>query len=90
MVHLGIENPFGQGLLQIIKQAIGLQSGSRVGAGQQVIEDGVRKRRQEYEGLCGTARAGSFAPIMPNPARNSRQSSGFWSPIPGSALWRQR
>src|SRR6185437_6671908 len=42
MVHLGVENPFGQGLLQVVKQPSGLQGSSRVGAGQQLVEHGIR------------------------------------------------
>src|SRR4051794_18066170 len=45
MIHLGIENPFGQRLLQIVKQPLGLKGGSWVGAGQQLIEDGIRNTR---------------------------------------------
>src|SRR3954465_12010771 len=45
MVHLGVENPFGQGLLQIVEQPIGLQRASRIGAGQQLIEHGIRDMR---------------------------------------------
>src|SRR3954465_3840434 len=45
MVHLGVENPFGQGLLQIVKQPIGRQGSSRIGAGQQLIEHGIRDVR---------------------------------------------
>src|SRR5215213_11512717 len=45
VVHLGVEDPLGQGLLQVIKQPIGLQSGSRWGAGQQLIKHGIRDTR---------------------------------------------
>src|SRR3954464_6501115 len=45
MVHLGVENPFGQGLLQVVKKPIGLQGSSRIGAGQQLIKHGIRDTR---------------------------------------------
>jgi hypothetical protein len=50
MVHLGVEHPLGQRLLQIVEQAVGIESGLRVGATQKLVEDGVR-----YTWLSGLA-----------------------------------
>src|SRR5215213_8356561 len=41
MIHLCVENPFGQGLLQILKQTVGIKGAFGIGAGQQLIEEGV-------------------------------------------------
>jgi hypothetical protein len=35
MIHLGVENPFGQGLLQVVDQPIRIESRLGVGYGQQ-------------------------------------------------------
>src|SRR5215213_3122923 len=45
MIHLGVENPFRQRLLQIVDEPIGLQGGLRVDAGQQLIKHGVGNTR---------------------------------------------
>src|SRR5437763_1822087 len=42
MIHLGVENPFGQRFLQVVDQAIGIEGSLGIGAGQQLIENGVR------------------------------------------------
>ena len=45
MIHLGVENPLGQRLLQIVEQAIRVEGRLWIGAGQQLVEDGVRNAR---------------------------------------------
>src|SRR5436190_12361172 len=45
MVHLGVQHPFGQGFLQIVEQAIRIESRLGVGAGQQLVEKGIRNTR---------------------------------------------
>src|SRR5213078_2878885 len=42
MVHLGVQHPFGQGFLQIVEQTIRIESRLGVGAGQQLVEKGIR------------------------------------------------
>ena len=45
MIHLGVENPFGQRLLQIVDQAIAVEGRLGIGPSQQLVEDGVRYTR---------------------------------------------
>src|ERR1700693_1693590 len=45
MVHLGVQHPFGQRLLQIIEQAIRIKYPLCVGASQELVKDGVRNTR---------------------------------------------
>src|SRR5207237_3462109 len=45
MVHLGVQHPFGQGFLQIVEQTIRIESRLGVGAGQQLVEKGIRNTR---------------------------------------------
>src|SRR5216684_9251793 len=45
VVHLGVQHPLGQRLLQIIKQAVRIESRLRIGASQKLVEDGVRNTR---------------------------------------------
>ena len=45
MIHLGVENPFGQRLLQIVDQPVRVEGRLGIGAGQQLVEDGVRNAR---------------------------------------------
>src|ERR1700726_3199047 len=45
MVHLRVQHPFGQSFLEIVKQAIRIESRLGVGAGQQLIEKGIRNAR---------------------------------------------
>src|SRR5436309_8347857 len=45
MVHLGVQHPFGQGFLQIVEQAIRIESRLGVGAGQQLVEKAIRNTR---------------------------------------------
>jgi hypothetical protein len=45
MIHLGVQNPFGQRLLQNVEQTIGIEYRFRVSTGQQLVEDGVRNMR---------------------------------------------
>src|SRR5213078_3780403 len=42
MVHLGVQHPFGQGFLQIVEQTIRIERRLGVGAGQQLVEKGIR------------------------------------------------
>jgi hypothetical protein len=41
MVHLGVENPLGQRLLQIVEQPVRVENRLRIGASQQLVEDSV-------------------------------------------------
>ena len=58
MVHLGVQRPFGQGLLQIVEQAIGFERRLGIGARQQLVEQRVRN-------------AGSFASCHREPPSGS-------------------
>src|SRR5438045_7777449 len=42
MVHLGVQHPFGQDFLQIVEQTNRIESRLGVGAGQQLVEKGIR------------------------------------------------
>jgi hypothetical protein len=61
MAHLGVENPFRQGFLQIIDEPVGLEGGLGI--------DPASNWSSMHPG-CGVpwvaALSGSFAPIMPN------------------------
>jgi SRSO17 transposase len=86
MVHLGVENPFRQGRLQVIDQPMGLQSGSRVGAGQQLVEHGVRDtrvfasrhRRAPLLRSCPTPHE-----LPDSPAGTGGRSPAGWTRAPG-------
>ena len=67
MVHLGIENPFGQGLLQVIDQAVGIESRLGIGAGQQLVKHGVRNARF----FASRHRRAPLLRSCPTSARNS-------------------
>jgi hypothetical protein len=41
VVHLGVQRPLGQGLLQAVEQAVRIERRLRIGAGQELVEDGV-------------------------------------------------
>ncbi|WP_299131727.1 hypothetical protein [uncultured Amaricoccus sp.] len=45
MVHLGVQRPLGQRLLQIVQKAIRIKRRFRIGAGQQLVEEGIRNLR---------------------------------------------
>ena len=45
MVHLGIQHPLGQRLLQFVKQAIRIEDCRRVGTSQKLVENGIRNKR---------------------------------------------
>ena len=45
MVHLGVEDSFRQGLLQIVEQPVRVENRLWVGASQQLVEDSVRYAR---------------------------------------------
>ena len=45
MIHLGVQHPLGQGLLQIVEQAIRVERGLRIRTRQQLVENGVRNTR---------------------------------------------
>src|SRR5215472_799020 len=45
MVHLGVENSFRQGLLQIVEQPVRVENRLRVGTSQQLVEDSVGDAR---------------------------------------------
>jgi len=68
MVHLGIENPFGQRLLQFIDQPVRVENRLGVGAGQQLVKDGVRYPRFFPSRHC---RAPSSLRSCPTSSRNS-------------------
>jgi hypothetical protein len=55
MIHLGVQNPLGQRLLQIIEQAVRVECSLRVGTSQQLVENGVRNTRdcQEFRARLG-------------------------------------
>jgi len=38
MIHLSVQGPLGEGLLQIVEQAVGGESSLGVGAGQQLVQ----------------------------------------------------
>ena len=62
MVHLGVENPFGQGLLQIVDQPVGVEDRLWIGAGQQLVEHGIGYARF----FASRHRRAPLLPIMPN------------------------
>ena len=67
MVHLGVENPFGQRLLQIVDQPVGVEDRLGIGAGQQLVEDRIGYARFFASRHCR-------APLLrscPTSARNS-------------------
>jgi tetratricopeptide (TPR) repeat protein len=70
MVHLGVEHPFRQGLLQIVDQAIGIEGGLRIGPGQQLVKEGVRDMRL----FASRHRRAPLLRSCPTAARNSRYS----------------
>src|SRR4051794_13763981 len=41
VVHLGVQRPFGERLLQLVEQAVRVEGRLRIGAGQQLVENGV-------------------------------------------------
>ena len=41
MVHLGVEDSFRQGLLQIVEQPVRVENRLRIGASQQLVENSV-------------------------------------------------
>src|SRR3712207_5613092 len=45
VVHFRVQRPFGQGLLQAVEEAVRIEHGLRIGACQQLVEDGVRDLR---------------------------------------------
>ena len=59
MVHLGVQRPLGQRLLQLVEQAVRIERRLRIGAGQQLVEDGVRNLR-----LFASRHVG--APLLPS------------------------
>ena len=67
MIHLGVQNPFGQRLLQIVEQAIRVEGRLGIGASQQLVEDGVRNTRF-FASRHGRA---PLLPSCPTSARNS-------------------
>ena len=67
MVHLGVQRPLGQRLLQIVEQAVRVERRLRIGAGQQLVEDRIRNLRPHTEfltvprGLAGDGQPASCA-----------------------------
>src|SRR5580700_2562130 len=59
MIHLGVQHSLGQRLLQIIKQAIRVKCGLRVGTSQKLVEDGIGYTR------LFASRHG-WAPLLPS------------------------
>jgi hypothetical protein len=41
VVHLGVQRPLGERLLQLVEQAARIERRLRVGAGQELVEDGI-------------------------------------------------
>jgi hypothetical protein len=67
MVHLGVQNPFGQCLLQVVDQPVRVEGGLGVSTRQQLIEHGIRYARFLASRHCR-------APLLrscPTSARNS-------------------
>jgi len=69
VIHLSVDNPFGQRLLQIIDQAIGVGGRLGIGAGQQLVENASGIRGSLRRGMGGLLRSHHA-----HRRRNSRQS----------------
>lgn len=67
MIHLGVQRPLGQGLLQIVEQAIGVKGGLGIGAGQKLVQERVRNARC----LASCHRKPPSGPVWPPRTRNS-------------------
>jgi len=66
MIHLGVQNPLGQRLLQIIEQAIRIECALCVGASQKLV--------RMASGIRGSLRLGMVGLLCSHhaqPARNS-------------------
>ncbi|HEX8203824.1 MAG TPA: hypothetical protein VF590_25330 [Isosphaeraceae bacterium] len=59
MVHLRVERPLGQGLLQLVEKAVRIEGRLRIGAGQQLVEQDVGDLR-----LFASRHVG--APLLPS------------------------
>src|SRR5208337_5650464 len=70
MVHLGVQRPLGERLLQLVQQAIRVKGPLRISASQKLVKNSVG-----YLGFLasGHGSAPSF-PLCPNHTRNSGQS----------------
>jgi hypothetical protein len=95
MVHLGVQHPFGQGFLQIVEQAIRIESRLGVGAGQQLVEKGIRNTRF-FASRYGRA---PLLPSCPTPheipdsplvRENETARAGVTVRIFEAQLWRRR
>ena len=60
MVHLGIQRPLGQGLVQLVDWVVRVEDALRIGAGQQ-----WSRIASEIFGSSRLARKASFEPVMP-------------------------
>ena len=56
VVHLGVQRPFGQGLLQLFEKAVRIEGRLRIGAGQQLVE-------QDVGGFCQRSRQ-QVSPVL--------------------------
>src|SRR5215212_5332033 len=86
MIHLGVENPFRQRLLQIVDEPIGLQGGLRVDAGQQLIKHGVGNTRffATWHGRAPLLRSCPTPHEIPDSPRNGpARSRNLGAPHPG-------
>ena len=45
LVHLGVEHPLGQRLLQGVKHTVRVERGARVGSVEQLVKQGIRNSR---------------------------------------------
>ena len=60
MIHLGVQRPLGQRLLQIVEKAVGVKCRLRVRAAKQLV-----KQRVRYPGALRRAIGNSFDPLCP-------------------------
>src|SRR5215212_1318050 len=59
MIHLRVQRPLGQGLLQAVEEAVRIKCRLRIGTGQKLVEDGVGDLR-----LSASRHVG--APLLPS------------------------
>src|SRR6516225_4894594 len=83
MVHLGVEDSFRQGLLQIVEQPARVENRLRVGASQQLVEDSVGYARSLRRGIVGLLSPDHAQPpheIPDSPTRRCTRLRLTWRP----------